>query len=127
MMMRVPTGGPLTPAARAEAARPLLPNGGDRRSAHREASARGSQPTGNTADYLTARIARDRPDLLERMKAGEFRSVRQAARAAGFGAPTATVRLDDAAVAARTLRKYATAEFLARLVKELREEQTAHR
>jgi hypothetical protein len=26
---------------------------------------------GNNADYLTARIARDRPDILERMKAGE--------------------------------------------------------
>jgi len=29
-------------------------------------------------DYLTARIARDRPDILERMKAGEYRSVRAA-------------------------------------------------
>jgi hypothetical protein len=39
---------------------------------------------GNKADYLTARIARDRPDVLERMKAGEFPSVRQAAIAAGI-------------------------------------------
>ena len=31
-----------------------------------------------------ARIARDRPDILERMKAGEFTSVREAARAAGI-------------------------------------------
>jgi len=36
------------------------------------------------ADYLTARIARDRPDILERMKAGEFPSVRQAGIAAGI-------------------------------------------
>jgi hypothetical protein len=36
----------------------------------------GTDPT-----YLTARIARDRPDLLERLKAGEFRSVRAAALA----------------------------------------------
>ncbi len=35
------------------------------------------------ADYLAARIARDRPDILERMKANEYRSVRQAALAAG--------------------------------------------
>lgn len=34
--------------------------------------------------YLTARIARDRPDILERMKAGEFKSVRQAAIEAGI-------------------------------------------
>jgi len=30
------------------------------------------------ADYLTARIARDRPDILDRMKAGEYKSVRAA-------------------------------------------------
>jgi hypothetical protein len=34
---------------------------------------------GNEPDYLTSRIARDRPDVLERMKAGEFPSVRAAA------------------------------------------------
>jgi hypothetical protein len=34
--------------------------------------------------YLVARIARDRPDVLERMKQGEFLSVRQAAIAAGI-------------------------------------------
>lgn len=39
---------------------------------------------GRTADYLTARIARDRPDVLDRMKAGEFRSVRAAAIEAGI-------------------------------------------
>lgn len=38
---------------------------------------------GTSADYLTARIARDRPDILERMKAGEYSSVRQAALDAG--------------------------------------------
>lgn len=36
---------------------------------------------GTNADYLTARIARDNPDILERMKAGEFKSVRQSAPA----------------------------------------------
>ncbi len=35
-------------------------------------------------DYLTARIARDRPDILARMKAGIFPSVRAAAKAAGL-------------------------------------------
>ncbi len=39
---------------------------------------------GNNADYLTARIARDRPDILERMKADEYPSVRQAAIEAGI-------------------------------------------
>jgi hypothetical protein len=33
---------------------------------------------GNQADYLTARIASDHPEILEQMKAGEFQSVRAA-------------------------------------------------
>lgn len=39
---------------------------------------------GNRADYLTKRIARDRPDILQKMKDGEFKSVRAAAKAAGI-------------------------------------------
>ena len=39
---------------------------------------------GETLPYLTARIIRDRPDIAERMKAGEFPSVRQAALEAGI-------------------------------------------
>lgn len=45
---------------------------------------------GTSAEYLTSKIARDRPDILERMKAGEFRSVRQAAIEAGIVKPKAT-------------------------------------
>jgi hypothetical protein len=50
---------------------------------------------GSTSAYLTARLARDRPDLLERLKAGEFSSVRAAAREAGIVRPTATFYTDD--------------------------------
>src|SRR5262249_3380800 len=39
-----------------------------------------------------ARIARDRPDILEQMKAGEFTSVREAARAAGLVKQTSLVQ-----------------------------------
>jgi hypothetical protein len=39
---------------------------------------------GETSSSLTARIARDRPDILARMKAGEFKSVRAAAKEAGI-------------------------------------------
>jgi len=35
-----------------------------------------SRGYGTDADYLTARIARDRPDILDRMKTGEYASVR---------------------------------------------------
>jgi hypothetical protein len=39
---------------------------------------------GHAADYLARRIARDRPDILQAMKEGQYRSVRQAAIAAGI-------------------------------------------
>jgi ribosomal protein L2 len=39
---------------------------------------------GHSKEYLVARIARDHPDILERMKAGEYEYVRQAAIAAGI-------------------------------------------
>jgi hypothetical protein len=40
---------------------------------------------GNDPEYLTSVIARDRPDILERMKAGEFKYVRAAAKVAISG------------------------------------------
>jgi hypothetical protein len=39
---------------------------------------------GNSADYLTARLKRDHDDIFQRLAGGEFRSVRQAAIAAGI-------------------------------------------
>ena len=39
---------------------------------------------GNAADYLTARLKRDYDDIFQRLAAGEFTSVRQAAIAAGI-------------------------------------------
>jgi hypothetical protein len=43
------------------------------------------RPTfGNNSSYLASRIARDRPDILEEMKAGKYRSVRAAAIDAGI-------------------------------------------
>jgi hypothetical protein len=65
----------------------LRTHGGDRRSA---ACTGQDQPSvrrlkyGETSAYLTARIARDRPDILEEMKAGKYKSVRAAAKAAGI-------------------------------------------
>lgn len=64
---------------------------------------------GNRADYWTARIARERPDILARMKSGEFTSVRQAKIAAGWEKPTADIRTDDARLAVRALLKHFSA------------------
>lgn len=50
---------------------------------------------GTSADYLTARIARDRPDILDGMKAGKYRSVRQAAIDAGIVTPKTRYNLSD--------------------------------
>ena len=77
------------------------PHGGDRKS-EKARENQGSNRTlnrGTIAEYLTARLARDRPDILERMKAGEFPSVRAAAREAGIVRPTSmfyTDNIDDA-------------------------------
>jgi len=48
---------------------------------------------GETVSYLRARLARSRPDLLERLERGEFRSVRAAAIEAGFVKPRAVVSI----------------------------------
>ena len=70
---------------RAVQAQPEPTPGGDRRSeAARENQGSRSTLIGRASDYRVARIARDRPDILARMKAGEFPSVRQAAQAAGI-------------------------------------------
>lgn len=46
-----------------------------------------NQQSSTSADRLTRRIARDCPEVLERMKAGEFKSVRAAAIEAGIVKP----------------------------------------
>lgn len=74
---------------------------------------------GNRAEYLMRRIARDRPDILDRACAGEFPSARAAAVEAGFVPRTQTIRMDDAESAARTIRKHMppdTRRALARLL-----------
>jgi hypothetical protein len=60
---------------------------------------------GTNADYLTRRIARDHAEIFERMKAGEYRSVRAAALDAGIIHPTTTIRTDDPHAIAATLSR----------------------
>jgi hypothetical protein len=118
----------------AENAQPLNGHGGDRKSEqvvvlaeqaepldqHGRAD-QGSNPTliGNRdAQYLADRIARDYPAILERMKAGEFRSVRAAALEAGIVKPRLQPP-DDPAGLARYLRRKWTPERVAELVRLL--------
>lgn len=63
----------------------------------------GESKGGNRQTYLLRRLARDAPDVLERVKAGEFRSARAAAIEAGIIKPVPTIRVtsDMQAVAAK--------------------------
>ncbi|MPZ13962.1 MAG: hypothetical protein GEU73_05995 [Chloroflexi bacterium] len=78
-----------------EHAERATPAAAHRRPTKQEQANKGSVRTfikrGETSDYLAARIARDRPDILEAMKAGQFPSVHAAARAAGVLGPRISV------------------------------------
>jgi len=82
---------------------------------------RGSDTTSNDergADYQTARIARDRPDILQRMQAGEYDSVRRAALDAGVIKPLIRLQATPEAFA-RAARKHLTADQIEQLVEML--------
>jgi len=98
--------------ALAESAKPLNDNG-----KHNTYSNQNSTPLrgGENSDYLTARIARDNPEILEGMKQGKYRSVRAAAIDAGIIDPDKTRRHQlptDPAAAGRYLAKRVDAEWM---------------
>ncbi len=66
----------------------------------------------NHAEYLAARIARDHPEIQERMQAGEFMSATEAARAAGIlkTPPKRVGLLSDVNRVAANIRKHYTPE-----------------
>lgn len=112
---------PLELAVAAAHAQPLAGHGGDR-TAEPEGE-QGSIRTlkrGETADYLLRRLARDRPDVLERVKAGEFPSARAAAIEAGIIRPVPTIRLvDDPAKVAASIRRHLDRDQLLALAQAL--------
>ena len=64
------------------------------------------------------RLARDAPEELEAVRRGE-KTIHKAALAAGIRRPRVSVRMDNAASAARTLRKHMPPDQLAELVRLL--------
>ena len=76
---------------------------------------------GTSASYLLRRIARDQPQLLDRIGPGrEHRSARAAAIAAGIIKPVPVVRLvDDPVKVAAAIRKHLDPQQVASLVEEL--------
>ena len=96
---------------------PLNTNGGDRKSdnQYNNYNTETVSIQGTDSEYLTARIARDRPDILERMKAGEYRSVRSAAIDAGIIDPEKTKRYQlptDPTKAGKYLAERVDAEWM---------------
>ena len=84
--------------------------------AHGQYLARGTTATA----YLTARIARDHPDILERMKAGEFSSVRAAAIEAGIIKPVREHKIPhEASHVPALLRKWFSENELEEIIKGL--------
>lgn len=110
-------------AAIAESVKPLAAQGrptGDEK--HNNYNVFSCEVQGTDPEYLTARIARDRPDILERMKAGEYKSVRSAAIDAGIIDPDKTRRYSlptDPTAAARYLLARVDAGWIASFVAEL--------
>lgn len=105
----------------AENAKPLAGQGGDRQSENfRDYNCNLERMSkGNNADYLTARIARDHPEILEGMKQGKYRSVRAAAIDAGIIDPDKTRRHQlptDPVAAGQYLAKRVDAEWMATML-----------
>lgn len=68
-----------------ELVEPLNANGGDRRSEEFQIDNIKLKNNGGTSqEYLLSRLKRDNPEIVSRIEAGEFKSVRQAALAAGI-------------------------------------------
>jgi hypothetical protein len=85
----------------------LREHGGDRKSEqyknqfdNHQLDFRGKNKGGTDPRYLAARIARDRPDILEGMKQGKYKSVRAAAIDAGIIEPKQRYQLPTDATAA---------------------------
>lgn len=77
---------------------------------------------GTSADYLTARIARDHPSIYDGMLRGEYRSVRQAAIEAGIvNSKTRYSLPDDPIAAGRYLAQRVDKEWFLTMVHEYME------
>lgn len=84
-----------------------------------------SQVSSESWDRILPRLARDRPDVLERVKSGEFKSARAAAIEAGIIKPVPTVRLvSDINVIAAKLCQHLTPEQRHALAEALLQESS---
>ena len=75
--------------------------------------------TGNSSARLIGRLKRDHPNIIAKLEAGEFPSVRAAALAAGIVRPTAAFYTDNVKDAVRALLKHFTWDQLVQAHKEI--------
>ena len=75
--------------------------------------------SGNSQSYLLRRLARDAPDVLERVKTGEIKSARAAAIEAGIIIPFPSLQLKDPAPTAEKLLAKKGKEWCLQLMEEL--------
>jgi hypothetical protein len=79
----------------------------------------GSRKLGNSQSYLLRRLARDAPDVLERVKTGEIKSARAAAIEAGIITPSPSLQLKDPSPTAQKLLAKKGKEWCLELLEEL--------
>ena len=117
---------PLGLADLASKAQPLAAHGeiGNGRGDQSRVAIRHSKPTNQLSSEswgrILPRLARDAPEILERVKSGEIKSARAAAIEAGIIKPVPTVRLvGDMSKVAAAIRKHLDPQQVASLVEEL--------
>jgi hypothetical protein len=74
---------------------------------------------GASTPYYRVRLARDFPEILARLQAGEFKTLKAAAKAAGIVRPTATIFTDNPADAAKVILRHFTGERLEAFMRAL--------
>lgn len=109
---------PLVLAVRATQAQPLAAHGANQHGEGGDSVTTSSKDRGQA--YLLRRLARDAPEILDRVKAGEFKSARAAAIEAGIIKPVPTVRLvDDPARVAKMIQKHWRQDQITNLIEAL--------
>jgi hypothetical protein len=123
-----PTGAvTLDLAVKAAAAQPLARHGeiGRRRVPEDRVDVINSKAEGGTSQsYLLRRLARDAPEVLERVKAGEITSARAAAIEAGIIKDVPAVRLTDPSRVAERIKRHWSREQIESLCEALLTEIT---
>lgn len=113
----------LVAAAKAATAQPLAQHGeiGNGRKDETRGDNVTSTERGNGQSYLLRRLARDAPDILERVKVGELKSARAAAIEAGIIIPFPSLQLKEPAPTAQKLLAKKGKEWCLALMEELSE------